>query len=154
MKTTTEERFWAKVDKTGECWLWTASTGNRGYGYFRDGAAYKAHRFSFELANGPIPLGLEVDHMCHVTACVNPAHLRLATRKQNQENLSGNRSNSTSGVRGVTWKKSHQKWEAQLSHNSRKVFVGLFSSLTEAEAAVTAKRLELFTHNDQDRKAS
>ena len=83
----TEERFWAKVDKNGPngCWLWTASF-NAGYGQFRMSnprRLVKAHRFTWELLVGPIPPTLEPDHRCRVTQCVNPAHMELVTHVVN-----------------------------------------------------------------------
>lgn len=78
MNRTAEQRFWAKVDKTGECWLWTASLTSHGYGQFYfDGRPVAAHRFSYELFSLPIPAGMDVDHTCRIRACVNPFHLRL-----------------------------------------------------------------------------
>lgn len=149
------ERFWAKVDRSGECWLWTAFTGRDGYGYFSVGMKRRmaAHRFSYELHNTAIPPGMDIDHMCHVRACVNPSHLRVCTRKQNLENRAGADSDSKSGVRGVSWRKDMRKWQAKVRHNGRDYWVGLFFALEEAEAAVIAKRNALFTHNDMDRAA-
>jgi hypothetical protein len=83
---------------------------------------------------------------------VRPDHLRPATQKQNQENLSGARSDSKTGVRGVCWDKRRRKWRAQVGHNGTVIYVGNFSSIAEAEAAVIARRNELFTHNALDRK--
>lgn len=96
-----------------------------------------------------IGLLLYVDHRCHNRGCVRPDHLRLATNKQNQENLSGPHQDSSSGVRGVSWEKG--RWRACVVHDGHKINVGRFVTLDEAEAAVRAKRLELFTHNDLDR---
>lgn len=83
---TPEQRFWEKVEKTDTCWLWTASINpGTGYGQFarRHGEGIDAHRFSYELANGPIPAGHDVHHTCHVRHCVNPAHLEAVTRAEN-----------------------------------------------------------------------
>ena len=76
-------RFWAKVNKTDSCWLWTgAITG--GYGSFWIGTGtVRAHRFSYEHLVGPIPDGLVLDHLCRVTKCVNPAHLEPVTTAEN-----------------------------------------------------------------------
>ncbi len=86
--TTLNERFWAKVSRRGtSCWIWTASTVKGGYGKFWDGARLVlAHRFSYELAIGPIPEDMTVDHRCFTPACVNPTHLRLLTNRQNAQN--------------------------------------------------------------------
>ena len=80
---TAAERFWAKVDRSGECWLWTAATAN-GYGRFRwRGRASFAHRVVYELEVGPIPEGLQIDHLCRTRNCVNPSHLELVTQAEN-----------------------------------------------------------------------
>ena len=82
------ERFWSKVDKNGPngCWLWTASTLGGGYGQFRQRAVQVspyAHRVAYELLIGPIPEGLELDHLCRVRHCVNPTHLEAVTHQEN-----------------------------------------------------------------------
>lgn len=78
-------RFWSKVDKRpGGCWLWTGTMLRSGYGQFRLGLGHvRAHRFAYELLVGPIPEGLTLDHLCRVTACVNPLHLEPVTLSEN-----------------------------------------------------------------------
>lgn len=98
-KPTLEERFWAKVDKDapGGCWLWTASLNSQGYGQV--GINHRpvvAHRIAYTLLVGPIPDGLELDHLCHTRdvecrrgeecphrRCVNPAHLEAVPHREN-----------------------------------------------------------------------
>lgn len=69
------------------CWIWSHHVDKYGYGrvYFRTQGAL-AHRAAYELKHGPIPDGMTVDHLCFTTACINPDHLRLLTRLENQKN--------------------------------------------------------------------
>lgn len=82
-------RFLAKVslpDSIEECWIWTGATTRRvnGYGRFSVmGRLSLAHRFAYEFARGPIPAGLEIDHLCRTPPCVNPWHLEPVTRSVN-----------------------------------------------------------------------
>lgn len=87
-------RFWSKVDKNGPlserrpdlgpCWLWTGAQANT-YGTFSrpSGEAVRAHRWSWESQIGPIPDGLDIDHLCFVRLCVRPSHLEPVTRLEN-----------------------------------------------------------------------
>lgn len=144
--------FWSRVNKSEGCWTWNGSIHKQGYGLIKIGQKVKrAHRIAYELENGAIPAGLLVDHICHNTSCVKPAHLRLATTKQNMENLGKVHShNSNSGVRGV-YRTRQGKWQARVTHKGSIYTAGTHSTIAEAEAAVIALRNELFTHNDADR---
>ena len=84
---TSEERaisnFWSKVQKTDSCWIWTGSK-RYGYGFFGSNYEHRqAHRFSWELHRGPIPEGLQIDHLCRNPSCVNPEHLEPVTQREN-----------------------------------------------------------------------
>lgn len=81
-------RFWSKVDQTDECWLWTAATDTDGYGRFWiAGQNRGAHMVGWVLANGPLPVGLEVRHLCPGgadRACVRWSHLASGTSLSNR----------------------------------------------------------------------
>lgn len=78
-----EQRLNSKVDRTDDCWIWTASTSG-GYGQIRvDGKILKAHRVAYELFVGPIPEDKELDHLCRNRVCVRPDHLEPVTRSEN-----------------------------------------------------------------------
>lgn len=97
------ERFWPKVDKNGPvpayaphlgpCWVWTKAINKKtGYSVFvvvtRTEGKHRTgygHCVSYVIHKGPIPAGLEVDHLCRVRHCVNPDHLEAVTRKVNIE---------------------------------------------------------------------
>lgn len=74
--------FWDRFTRgaADECWLWLGVTDEKGYGRFGKRAA---HRMTYELLVGPIPDGLQIDHLCRVRNCVNPAHLEPVTLREN-----------------------------------------------------------------------
>ena len=155
VRATDNERFWSKVDKSGDCWLWTGAT-HRGYGLFRlNGGSRLAHRVSYEWSKGEIPAGAEVDHMCFSRGCVNPTHLRIASHSLNGQNRESANSNSKSGIRGVYWCNTYGHWIAKAMLNRKPHHIGIFHDLEEAAQAVTAWRKEHLPYsiNDQRRKA-
>ena len=140
------ERFWSKVviQTTGEvfngehCWLWTAATLPYGHGIFgltgRNSGTTLAHRFSWELVNGPIPIGLDIDHCCHSTACVNVKHLQLVSKQEHGHlgSPNGNRTNMT-GYRGVFPNKN--RWSAHIQIRKQPIHLGTFNTPLEAAQA-------------------
>lgn len=146
---TLKQRLYAKIDQSAGpdgCWLWTGGTTDHGYGRFNN---MSPHRLSYEFEHGPIPEGVEIDHICHVTLCMNPEHLRLATRKQNSENRACGWGQT--GMRGVRFRSG--KWEVGFNHNRKYVYGGRYNTAEEAAAVAKGLRLKLFTHNDADRVA-
>ena len=105
----TQERFWQKVVKSDGCWEWQGSLDKRGYGRFhvsRERHRVWAHRFAWELTNGPIPIedtyhGVCVLHKCDNPACVNPSHLFLGSQSDNNRDrhLKGRSRNLEPGSR-------------------------------------------------------
>jgi hypothetical protein len=75
--------FW--TGHTSDCWIWLGARNPKGYGLTADGrgGCALAHRVYYEQARGPIPTGLQIDHLCRLPACVNPEHLEAVTAGQN-----------------------------------------------------------------------
>jgi hypothetical protein len=94
-KEVVKARFLKKIkkDKASGCWFWKASKLPSGYGTFSyNGRCSYAHRVSYELFVGPIPMdeSLSVMHSCHFRNCVNPDHLSLGSHKENMAQISSN----------------------------------------------------------------
>ncbi|MCA1844613.1 MAG: HNH endonuclease [Actinobacteria bacterium] len=81
------ERTWNKFLVDDGCWLWTASIDADGYGRLGKGSdptqPTKAHVVLWNALRGPVPEGMELDHLCQVKHCVNPAHLEPTTHLVN-----------------------------------------------------------------------
>ncbi len=85
----TDDRFWNRVDANGPCWLWLGHTNGHGYAQVKiGGRAIYVHRHAWELLVGPIPQGMELDHLCRVRHCVNPDHLEVVTHAENMRRAS------------------------------------------------------------------
>ncbi|KTR02531.1 hypothetical protein NS184_15540 [Curtobacterium luteum] len=154
VRATDQERFWAKVDKSGDCWNWQAAT-MRGYGIFRiDGGNQVAHRISYKWAHGSIPAQAEVDHTCFNRGCVNPAHLRLLDHQENGQNRSSANSNSKTGVRGVYWNEARSGYMCAAYVRERIFRFGPFDTIEEAEATIVAwRRVNMPASINDQRKA-
>lgn len=84
MDSATLSRFLDKASLTGACWEWQAYRNADGYGQFRVGTqTCRAHRVSYEHFVGPIPEGLQLDHLCRNRGCVRPSHLEPVTGQEN-----------------------------------------------------------------------
>jgi hypothetical protein len=145
-------RLARNTEQQGDCLVWIGSCTPAGYAKTMiKKRTVLLHRWVWEQANGPIPAGMKIDHICHRPPCLHLGHLRLTTNKQNLENRKGAPANSTTGVRGVSIDKKTGAYRGYVKHHGRTICVGRFETLDEAGEAVRLKRLELHTHNDQDR---
>jgi hypothetical protein len=105
------------------------------------------HRLSYERHYGTIPDGRDIDHICHVRNCIKPGHLRLATRGENNQNLSKPKAHNTSGYNGVHYYKSRDKYTAKITHEGKDYHLGYFLTKEVAWEARKTKELELFSHS-------
>ena len=79
-----DQRILRLTDRSSDCWLWTGRLDNQGYGRITvKQRPMRAHRASYETFVGPVPTGLELDHVCRVRNCVNPDHLEPVTHREN-----------------------------------------------------------------------
>ena len=158
-----ESKFWERTDKDGPvpkhapelgaCWQWTWGKSAQGYGLLSiNGVSRLVHRVSYEMHSGKIPAGMEIDHMCNNRACVNPSHLRVATSGQNGQNYVGAQIQSKTGVRGVTWYESRQKYMAKASLNGKQYYLGWYTDIEEANAVVTEWRRKNMPYSVMDQR--
>jgi len=86
--TSVRERLYRRLaeDPVTGCLLWPLSKNHHGYGqiYVEPGRTGKVHRVAWELENGPVPEGFQLDHLCRVRNCANVAHLELVSPRENQ----------------------------------------------------------------------
>jgi len=154
-----EWRFWAKVKIRAGCWEWVGGKSAPGrYGIIVIGGDGKrnmqAHRVAYEMLVGEIPEDKEIDHICQNKACVNPLHLRLATRIQNSGNKTIQK-NNTSGIKGVHFYKKRGNWTANIRINGHLKFLGYYPTKEEAADAYWMAAKEVFGEFAyQDRRAS
>ena len=83
--------FWDNVERTATCWLWQGPTTQNGYGLStRSDRTIVAHRRAYLELVGPIPDGLQLDHLCRVRNCVRPDHLEPVTPAENWKRSKAN----------------------------------------------------------------
>lgn len=122
------ECFWQNVDQSGgpdACWLYGLNDTTHPLMYYRmhtvRGQAYAAHRLAYTLVKGPIPDGLEIDHMCDVKACVNPAHLETVTHR---ENIARGYERRRTWEIYVNWEWDNGGYRGELSHKAHELVEG------------------------------
>jgi hypothetical protein len=123
------ERFWPKVDFSADCWTWQASVSTGGYGKFSISTSTwrNAHRIAYELLVGPIPVGLELDHLCKNRLCVNPDHLEPVSRRINNlrsASITANRARQTHCIRGHEFTPENTRVDRRNRRNCRRCAAG------------------------------
>lgn len=107
----------------------------------------KLHRVLFALVNGPIPLGLQIDHINGVRSDNRISNLRVLTNALNTQNRQYANANSKTGVKGVSWKPHIKKYVAQICVNGRVKHIGSYTTLDAAADAYAKAAAKHHTHN-------
>ena len=118
--------FWNQIKTTNTCWLWEGRIRN-GYGTF---GIKSAHRVVYEALVGKIPKGMQLDHLCKVTDCVNPAHLEPVTPQENNR-----RSNSLTAINS---RKTHCKYGHDFTPEN--TFITKFDYRADRRTCLICKR--------------
>lgn len=93
------------------------------------------HRWIFDN-----PKGYVVDHINHDTLNNTRSNLRVIKQFQNAHNTKGAQKSSKSGIRGVFWNKRMERWQAQIRINGKRIHIGTFNDISEAERAVKEEK--------------
>lgn len=141
------KRFFSPADSIanhsvadGDCLVWQGKVNKYGYGLMKTGGKVRyVHQVAYELAKGPIPEGLVIDHLCFVRNCVNAKHLRAVTVQVNTLRRAGaNPNNKSTGLRNV-YRMPTGKFMVSLTVKRIKRYGGMFDDIHDAETA--AQRL-------------
>lgn len=143
-----EESFAARTRADGGCLVWTGARNEAGYGIQTAGGSRArkpglAHRYAWERANGPIPDGMKVDHICWNPACVNVEHLRLASNAENVRYRKGPNSGRENALPRNVYRK-RDKFRVQIVKDGKAHGFGVYETVGEADAVAAAARACLF----------
>lgn len=122
------ERMRTRVLETDSgCWEWQGWRNDANYGYLHsDGRDRCAHRVAYEALIGPIPSGMELDHLCTNPPCVNPAHLEPVTHAENQRRIAARQTSCRraghdwTDPRNVRIRKSGNRWCAECDRQDQR----------------------------------
>lgn len=149
MTVPTADWFWQQTTVNGECREWSLALNSDGYGILSvRGRSVRAHRYAYKLSGSELPDGAALDHICRNKRCVEPKHLRIASKKQNAENV-GLRIDNSSGERGVSWVKSRRRWVVTVGHNGKHINGGYFKDIESAKKRAREIRDALYTHAEE-----
>ena len=142
---TWQEALDNRVREDGDCLTWTGSKNQHGYGRAKvqNGGLRVVHHLAWERVHGPVPEGMEIDHVCFNRACVRLAHLRLVTKSENARHRQGAQPNSKSGVRNVHACKGG-RWMVRLKVAGKHQYFGSYDTIEEAEQVAIRARREVF----------
>jgi hypothetical protein len=110
------------------------------------GTRYYAHQLAWIYSFGSIPDGMIVDHKNRIRSDNRILNLRLVNSKESAENR-GPSSSGKTGVKGVSWRRTHSKYVAQITHHRKNHFIGYFDTIEEAHEAYKHAAAQLHTHN-------
>ena len=146
------ERLGKSFEYSPYCWNWIGHT-SKGYGVIQyEGKQRAAHRLMYFLFVGGIPESMEIDHKCNNSACVNPQHLRIASREENSQNFKGARADSSTGYRGVYYLPKKGTFMAKANYKGKQYTNGTtHKSVEEANVAAIDLRNRLYSHNFWDK---
>ena len=134
-----------RVRREGDCIVWDGHVNQHGYGRINVGGNRRrvVHHLAWEQAHGPVPDGMEVDHVCFNRACINVRHLRVVTRSDNARHRKGAQPNSKSGVRNVHAYKGG-RWYVRLKVAGKHRNFGVYDTIEEAAEVAAQARREVF----------
>lgn len=150
----TETGIATRVFPSGEIRVITGMN-NHGYIWVRIEKRLKLiHRLVWEQAHGPIPSGVEVDHINGVRTDNRLMNLRLVSKSQNMQNQHRARVDNHSGVKGVRWDDGVRKWRARITVNGARFWLGQFDSIDDARTAYRNAAAIFHSHNPHARSTS